>query len=133
VLVISHINAIMMDQCNRLAKKNILACYIDYTCTKAMSSATPTARAGPGSTSVSEAEPSFDLKFDFDSDSSNEGEMEAEGEVLCGISLEDVPTHQLIYAHPETFTCSKAAELIGPLQKKICAIAVDEAHIVLEW
>lgn len=54
----------------------------------------------------------------------------------------DVPFQQiengkfhLIYAHPETFTRRKFGNLLRSkfYQHNVCAIVVDEVHMVSEW
>jgi superfamily II DNA helicase RecQ len=101
----------MMDQCAKLAQKGISACYLDFACEK-----------GIGATAEGENENCEDVD-----------EEGASGDIMCTLSLEEVPACQLIYAHPETLFSKKGRGLLKQLKARTSAIAVDEAHIILEW
>ena len=104
VLIITPINAIMMDQCKKLAARNISACYLDFKCSGAVAAGT-------------------DL------------EEQEDGEIACDVDLSQVETgcFNLVYAHPESLLCNRGRLLLKRMQKFVCAIAIDEAHIILEW
>lgn len=116
VIVISPINAIMVDQCMKLCSKGISACYLDYKCDQGMAKVW-----------------SEEQQLPEEDDEAVESDEEADGDIMSAVQLEDVPSYQLIYAHPETLISRKAKPLISALKKQTCAIAVDEAHIILEW
>lgn len=63
-----------------------------------------------------------------------EGEQEC-GIIECQVPLQHIEQNQyrIVYAHPETLLCSQGRKLITKIKANICAIAIDEAHITIEW
>lgn len=106
-IVITPINAIMMDQCRKLSSRKIPACFLDYKCLGAL---------------TTELE-------DSESDPSESGEISSEVDLL---QVEE-GRFNLVYAHPESLLCGRGRRLLKRMRKHICAIAIDEAHIILEW
>lgn len=60
-------------------------------------------------------------------------EEQETGFVKASTHMNDIKDHNIIYAHPESLLCSEGMKLCRSLRDKVCAVAVDEAHIVLEW
>jgi superfamily II DNA helicase RecQ len=112
-IIVTPINALMMDQCAKLTTKGIKACYLDFMCSAA--------------TTVPGAEPDADQETEEDDDDG------PAGEVSSSIPLDAVPSHALIYAHPETLLCPKGLALVSKISQDVCAVVVDEAHCILEW
>ncbi|XP_033751152.1 LOW QUALITY PROTEIN: ATP-dependent DNA helicase Q-like 3 [Pecten maximus] len=113
VLVISPLNSLMHDQVLGLRNKGVAACVVNITGTHGMT---------------------YNLKEDIDD------EVDAADEA-CALQS-DVPFDKiergdfvLIYAHPETFIKTKFSKLIRSksFQRKVCAIVIDEVHMVSEW
>lgn len=112
VLVITPLNSIMIDQCHTLSKLGIKACAIDYNCINAETYL-----------NVSDSE------SDDDADS---------GELLSTVSLEDIVKggYQVVYAHPEALVQTKRGDrLLSKLahDNRLVCVAIDEAHMILEW
>ncbi|ELU16643.1 hypothetical protein CAPTEDRAFT_195401 [Capitella teleta] len=100
----------MMDQCQKLSAKRISACFLDYKCFGALTT---------------------DLELESDSSESDS----LQSEIICEVNLEDVEEgpYNLVYAHPESLLCARGRRLIQRMWKHLCAIAIDEAHIILEF
>ena len=110
-LVITPLNSIMVDQCQSLCKMGIRACALDYTCVHAET-------------------------FTNDSDSDH-SDTENES-ILTTVSLDDIVRgkYQVVYAHPEALLQTARGErLLNRLShsKRLACVAVDEAHMILEW
>lgn len=103
VIVITPLNSIMEDQCMQLTAKGIKSCYLDFKCTSG-------------------------LNYQYE-DNSEESCIETP------TSLNDIKAgyFNIIYAHPETLLCAEGRNLLRSIRKDVCALAIDEAHIVLEW
>jgi ATP-dependent DNA helicase RecQ len=110
VIVITPLNAIMMDQCRQLNDKGIKACFIDFICEKGYTCG------------------------DSDEETTTEGEA-VQGNLYTTVSLEDVQRgeYNIIYSHPESLMCAKGRRMLRAIRKDLCALAIDEAHIILEW
>jgi len=50
-------------------------------------------------------------------------------------SLKDIEDSKfnIVYAHPESLLCAQGRALVRRIRRDTCAVAIDEAHIVLEW
>ena len=73
---------------------------------------------------------------DEDSDMSDDNQLDGleDGFVVCEIPLSEVPSYNLIYAHPESLiSTTHGRRLLHTMRKEICVVAVDEAHIIHEW
>jgi superfamily II DNA helicase RecQ len=116
VIVITPINALMMDQCLKLNSRGIRACYLDYLCESAASAMCDVT----------------DVDDDVETEEA-QVTSEVEGQIMSSIPLAEVPGHTIIYAHPETLLCTKGRVLLKNIAKDICALVIDEAHIILEW
>ena len=108
VVVITPLNAIMMDQCRQLCDKGIKAAYLDYKATTAM-------------------------HYEPDDDSDEGDDADESGRIVSSVSTDELCGFNILYAHPESVLCKQGRSVMLKLKKQICAIAVDEAHIVLEW
>ena len=68
------------------------------------------------------------LKLDEDSE---------DGSIECNVPLDllEVCDFEVIYAHPEAMKKSQFARLMRSevYQSKICAVVIDEVHMVSEW
>ena len=109
VLVITPLNSIMMDQCTSLIKRGIPACYLNFKCTHATTTAT-------NASTVDEEEDEY-------------------GSIESDVCLDDIKNggYRIVYAHPETALCTSGRNLLRSIRNMVCAVAVDESHIVLEW
>jgi superfamily II DNA helicase RecQ len=98
-----------MDQAAELAQKEIKACYMNVD-----------GQAG--------------VSFNVEPDNSDNRDEDEQGQIETNVSIEDIRKgmYNLIYAHPESLLCSVGKSLLRTIREKVCAIAVDEAHIVLE-
>ena len=113
-LILTPLNSIIEDQLSSLCQKGIKACALDYSCEQAKTFSTEFS----DSDSFSEAS---DDEFSSTMDSK-------------GVPLHDIidGKYQLVYAHPEALiSTAKGRSLLG--QMPVSAIAVDEAHMILEW
>ncbi|XP_052217790.1 ATP-dependent DNA helicase RecQ-like [Dreissena polymorpha] len=102
----------MMDQINALSKQGISACWLDYNC-----------QSGQTAASVE--------------DSSDE-EDTAKGESVVNVPLEDIikGKYSLVYSHPEAFlSTTNGTAILSAFERDrtVSCIAVDEAHMILEW
>lgn len=112
-LVITPLNSIMQNQIQALHSMGISACSLDYSCSKAQT-------------------------FQYDSDESGDDADNSDGQILTTTPISDIlqGKYSLIYAHPEALLSSVQGErLLKQLQKSemLVCIAIDEAHIILEW
>ena len=108
VIVITPLNSIMMDQCRQLCEQGVNACYLDYKAESAYAV----------------------LPHDSDSDSDSEkGTMES----MVPLSEIEQGCFNILYAHPESLLCTSGRKLIKKIRPLVCAVSIDEAHIVLEW
>ena len=113
-LILTPLNSIMMDQINSLAKKGINACFIDYQCLSAKTVHTVT------------------------NDDEYVEEDDEKHETVVSVPLDVVAEgkYPLVYAHPEALLSTKQGEtLIQAFERNgaLVCIAVDEAHMILEW
>ena len=111
IIVISPPNSTMVDQFNKLSKRGIKACALDYTSKSAWTFMY-----------------SDDVE-DFDHTENRNGD------VISEIALKEIPdNYHLIYSHPESLISTKRGRsLLSKLKSSVCAVAVDEAHMILEW
>jgi superfamily II DNA helicase RecQ len=110
VLVITPLNSIMMDQCKKLTERGLRACALDFHANSAWC--------------VSDEMDEFD--FDFG--------IESTGQLTTEVTLDDIHKYNIIYAHPESLISSRQGRvLLQRIKKRVCAVAVDEAHMILEW
>ncbi|XP_077863365.1 uncharacterized protein LOC144346538 [Saccoglossus kowalevskii] len=105
----------MVDQCTSLSKMGIKSCALDYQCTQAETF----------------------LVDDIDDDMDDEEISDAQ-EISTLVSLEDVASgkYQVIYAHPEALISTRKGDLLMnnlSKNKHLSCIAIDEAHMILEW
>jgi ATP-dependent DNA helicase RecQ len=113
-LVITPLNSIMLNQIQALHSMGISACSLDYSCSKAQT-------------------------FQWDSDESeDESDSYSDNKILTTAPISDIleGKYSLIYAHPEApLSCAQGEKLVKQLKKSemLVCIAVDEAHIILEW
>ena len=112
ILIITPLNSIMMDQCLQLCEKEIQACYLDYNCNSASA-----------------------YSVFFDDDDEERQDNVTDGKMETSVPIEDIKggKYNIVFCHPESLLCSEGRQLVRSLRQKICAFAVDEAHIVLEW
>lgn len=116
-LIISPLNSIMKQQVQGLCSKGVPACYLDM-------------RSARGQTyKLKDHEVGEDEQSD--SDPENELLLEASADfedIQCGKFL-------IIFTHPEALlsTARGQALLRSHLRKRICCVAIDEAHMVYEW
>ena len=113
MLVITPLNSIMTDQCSSLAKQGIKSCAIDFTCSQA------------------ETYTLSDSGSDSDDD-------ESTGHISSKVPLSEIERglFQVVYAHPEALLKSRrGAEFMARVAEggRLVGIAVDEAHMILEW
>ena len=107
VVVITPLNSIMLDQCMKLNERGIKSCALDYS--------------GKSAWCV---------------ESDNEDEpSECEGSVVCPIPLHTIPGNvNILYCHPEALIRStEGRTLLRRVRKMVCAVAIDEAHMIMEW
>ncbi|KAH3833080.1 hypothetical protein DPMN_106381 [Dreissena polymorpha] len=102
----------MMDQINLLSKQGINARWLDYNCQCRQTTASV-------------------------EDSSDE-EDTAKGESVVNVPLEEISKgkYLLVYVHPEAFlsrTIGTAILSAFDSDRTVSCIAVDEAHMILEW
>ena len=111
LFVVTPLNSIMMDQCRQLSEKGVNSCYLDFVC-----------------------ESGF-VYGEEEEELTTESDDQIEGEMFSSVRLEEVKQgkYNLVYAHPESLMCHKGRRLLRSMRKKICALAIDEAHIILEW
>ena len=117
VLVITPLNSIMQDQVRQMGERGIKAAYLTFNATAAEG--------------YSETE--IDIVCD---DSAETGGPYTEVEKKMGwiqVSTDDLSGYNILYAHPESLLTSKGRSLVRSFEKRICAVAVDEAHICLDW
>ena len=109
VLVITPLNSIMINQCKSLAKIGINSCYLDFLGNKAET---------------------FVNEFDEDGESTCELVTELDlGALACG-------KYNVIYAHPEALISTRGGQDLlrdSRFESHLACIAVDEAHMMLEW
>jgi ATP-dependent DNA helicase RecQ len=101
VLVITPLNAIMLDQVKALSLTNLRACAMNY-----------------------------------DAKSASTFDDELEETLVATVPISDIKDggYNIIYAHPESLLSTKAGrELLMSIRHHVCALAIDEAHIILEW
>ena len=55
--------------------------------------------------------------------------------VVTHVDIDDIRKckFNIIYAHPESLLCSGGRSLFNCIRTNVCAIAIDEAHMVIEW
>lgn len=111
IIIVTPLNSIMMDQCLQLCEREINACCLDFKCHNASAFAV----------SLEEEEQADTAELD--------------GKIQTAVPLDDVKSgkYNLVFCHPESLLCHEGRQLLRSLRQKICAFAVDEAHIVLEW
>jgi ATP-dependent DNA helicase RecQ len=112
-LIITPLNSIMLNQIQALHSMGISACSLDYSCSKAQT-------------------------FQWDSDESGDESDYSDNQILTTAPISDIleGKYSLIYAHPEALlSCAQGERLVKQLQKSemLVCIAIDEAHIILEW
>ena len=97
-LIITPLNAIMMDQCRELTKKGIQACYMDYNCQKNIT---------------------FGHRDD-DDESYEEVPAQEDGNLQLAVPREDIEEgkYNLVYCHPETLLCSNGRKLYEPFGRR---------------
>lgn len=93
----------------------ISACSLDYSCSKAQT-----------------------FQYDRDSDESRDDAYDCDSQILTTAPISDIVEgkYSLIYAHPEALlSCVQGERVLKQLQKSemLVCIAIDEAHIILEW
>ena len=95
----------------QLCEKEIQACYLDYNCNSASA---------------------YSVFFDDDEERQDNVTV---GKMETSVPIEDIKggKYNIVFCHPESLLCSEGRQLVRSLRQKICAFAVDEAHIVLEW
>jgi len=105
VLVITPLNSIMLDQIAALEKREIKACALEYKCENVVT-----------------MEGFMDEDYSINT-------------MTCTVPLESVKSgdYNIVYAHPESLLSREGRQLIKDIKHMVCAVAVDEAHIVLEW
>ena len=56
-------------------------------------------------------------------------------DVPTPVSLNEVKENKfrILYAHPGTLVSATFISLLKCICNRVCAVAVDEAHMVLEW
>ena len=108
VFVITPLNSIMIDQCKSLSRKEIKACYLDYVC---------------------------DMGVMFGDEVEEDVASSQQDSVLCNVELSDIEKgmYSIVYAHPESLLSHRGKRLIRSMRKKLAALAIDEAHMILEW
>ena len=111
-LILTPLNSIMMDQINSLSKQGIRACWLDYNCESGQAPA--------------------------NEDSSDNEDTESQGQTIVNVSLDDIiqGKYTLIYAHPEALlSTDRGTFLLSAMERNglISCIAIDEAHMILEW
>ena len=116
VLVLTPLNSIMIDQCSALSKLGIKACALDYQCVQ-------------GSTFLYQEEDHDEAEDDEDSEGAD---------LTSSVDLDDIlmGKYQVVYAHPEAIISTRRGRQMlqdDRLKKNPVCIAVDEAHMVLEW
>ena len=119
-LIITPLNSIMKDQVFDLCKRGIKACAIDFRAQNALTYVPSMADLNLGGDTSSSS-----------SDDDEEGQLD-----YVGVSLDRVAEgkYQLVYAHPEVFVSTeKGRTLLRKMKSIVVAIAVDEAHMILEW
>jgi superfamily II DNA helicase RecQ len=54
--------------------------------------------------------------------------------IQFNVDIEDIKKlkYNLIYAHPESLLCRQGQLLIKSIKAHVCALAIDETHMVLE-
>ncbi|WAR18289.1 BLM-like protein [Mya arenaria] len=115
VVIVTPLNSIMEDQVSSLKSKVISACFLSYD---------------------GRVVSTFD---DGDDEVGNTDEEDAEGKVRLptSMSLSDLKNgcSNLIYAHPEALQSKEIMKILHSrtYQERVCAIVVDEAHMVSEW
>ena len=108
-IVLSPLNSIIKSQLLSLAKRNIAACCIDFLC---KSGKTITLRDGEEECEDTE---SF-LESKISLDRITKGDF------------------SLVYCHPEALLSTRQGQkLQHSLRDKVCAVAIDEAHMIHEW
>ena len=103
VLVINPLNSIMINQCKSLAKIGINSCYLDFLRNKA-------------ETFVNESTRELVTEPDL-------------GALVCD-------KYNVIYAHPEAQIITRGGQDLlrdSRFESHLVCIAVDEAHMILEW
>lgn len=116
-LIITPLNSIMLNQIQALHTMGISACSLDYSCSKAQT-----------------------FQYDRDSDESMDDADDCDSQILTTAPISDILVvegkYSLIYAHPEALlSCVQGERVLKQLQKSemLVCIAIDEAHIILEW
>ena len=112
-MVLIPLNSIMQDQIIALQKIGEQARCVDYN--------------GQGGQAL----------FD-DDDDDDEGGAKSDGDVILTVPMSDIADGKftLVYSHPEALLSTDTGKsLIQNLENKkiISCIAVDEAHMILEW
>ncbi|KAH3751197.1 hypothetical protein DPMN_185746 [Dreissena polymorpha] len=111
-IVLIPLNSIMQDQIIALQKLvRVKACYVDYNC-----------QGGQA----------------LFADDDDEGGAKSDGDVIVTVPMSDIADGKftLVYSHPEALLRTDTGKsLITNMEKKkiISCIAVDEAHMILEW
>ena len=115
VLVITPLNSIMTDQCTALSSQGISSCAIDFMCHQAET-----------------------FSHNTDSSSESDNDDDGDGNLTHTIPLSDVEKglYRVVYAHPEALIKTKRGysflEKLS-ISGNLVGIAIDEAHIILEW
>ena len=112
-LILTPLNSIMMDQIHAMRKTGVSACALDYHCTSAQT-------------------------FNSGYDSDDYSDEDSENTMISTVPVSEISAgkYTLVYAHPEALIRTKNGEaLIDKLAKDdiVSCIAIDEAHIILEW
>ena len=113
VIVVSPLNAIIMDQISKLAKNNIKACC--FTVDRRVT----TLESVMGEEDGDNCDESPALLLNDSSDLT----------ALCA------GEYQLVFAHPEAVLSEAGQDIMGSAvyQARVVAVAVDEAHCIKEW
>lgn len=111
-LILTPLNSIMMDQINSMSKQGINACWLDYNCQSGQTAA--------------------------DDDNSDDEDTVQQGQSIVNVPLDDIikGKYTLIYAHPEALLSNdNGTRLLSAMEREgiISCIAIDEAHMILEW
>lgn len=111
ILIVTPLNSIMMDQCMHLCEREISACYLDFQCHTASA---------------------YSVSLEEEDAGETEG---TDGKIQTTVPIDDIKSgkYNIVFCHPESLLCPDGRQLLRSLRHKICAFAVDEAHIVLEW
>ena len=115
-LVITPLSSIMVDQCQTLTDMGIKACALDYV--------------------ASHGE--FYKNFSDNESSDSESETDESSDMITSVSLTDIANgkYQIVFAHPEALISSESGRRLlrrDGFMRNLACIAIDEAHMILEW